>query len=420
MTYAYPAPRTGTAQDLLRVVTRAYELELERSGALLPEKSDAARRWIEPWFRGIGIVLALVMELVPADWTVAFHDRLFASLSAPRSYPFDPESPVVVRARALAADLEKRTGRAPALLALISHPPVMGALAHLNFELVRHATLALRAVRGRPCRPRLVTAIDPFALDTTSIFEEGLYAGYMGTFHVGIDRLAFGRGHPGTALTPRAAWTAMPLRLLRVLAEGGEIGLVLSGGVPATGRVLYGVREWARAARALSPLRTRPADVERALRADASFSRFERGAQVVAPSARAWRLLDAWLMTTAAGLLPDETIEAAAASALACLDVPAAARPELLADLARDLSRETPRRRRLFRVLAGRVARRRPLVLIPVVHGTDPLGVSTREAWSWEWKGPGRLTARRADAPGTAVETTPDAFADRFVEENFK
>jgi len=40
-------------------------------------------------------------------------------------------------------------------------------MAHLNFELVRHATLALRAARGRPCRPRLVVAIDPFALDTT-------------------------------------------------------------------------------------------------------------------------------------------------------------------------------------------------------------------------------------------------------------
>jgi hypothetical protein len=421
MAYAYPAPRTGTAQDLFRAVTRAYELELERSGTRLPEKSEAARRWVEPWFRALGVALAKVLEVAPADWVVAFHERVFRSFSAPRSYPFDPGSPVVARARALAADLETRTGRAPALLALISHPPVMGDLAHLNFELVRRATLVLRELRGRPCRPRLVVAIDPFALDTTSIAEEGFYAGFMGSFHLGIDRLVLGRGRPGTALTPEAAWAAMPRRLLRVLSRGGEVGLVLSGGVPSTGRVLYGVREWARSVRAFSPLRDRPADAERALRAEPSFARFTSGpASSALPPAWAWRLLDVWLMTAAAGLLPGESVQAAAAAALSCLEVPEAQRPGLLADLARDLERETPRRRRLFRLLAGRVARRRPLLMIPVVHGTSPLGVSTLEAWSWEWAGPGRVVARRAGAPGDAVETTPEAFAERFVEENFK
>jgi hypothetical protein len=289
---------------------------------------------------------------------------------------------------------------------------------------VRHAILALRAVRGRPCRPRLVVAIDPFSLDTTSIVEEGLYAGFMGTFHVGIDRLALGRGHPGTALTPLAAWAAMPMRLLRALSEGGEIGLVPAGGVPSTSRVLYGVRDWARAARGRSPLRGSPAEVERALRADPSFARFERAAAAAAPVApapgRTWRLIDAWLMMAAAGLLPDENADGAAVAVLACLAVPPAERPGLLAELARDLSRETPRRLRLFRLLAGRVARRRPLVMIPIIHGLDPLGVAVGEAWSWEWTGPGRVTARRAGDPLVSVETTPEAFAGRFIEENFK
>ena len=109
--------------------------------------------------------------------SVAFHDRLFAALAAPHSYRFDREVPTVLRARALAARLEAETGKAPALLALISHPPVLGELAHMNLELVRHATLALRAVRGRPCRPRMVAATDAFALDSISIWEEGIYAG---------------------------------------------------------------------------------------------------------------------------------------------------------------------------------------------------------------------------------------------------
>ncbi|MFI5363677.1 MAG: hypothetical protein ACHQ49_17060, partial [Elusimicrobiota bacterium] len=375
MAFSYPNPRTGTAQDLLRVVTRAYEFELERRGVRLPEKSEASRRWVEPPFRALGVLFSKVLEAVPADWTIAFHDRLFSALAAPASYRFDAESPVILRARSLAADLEKRTGRAPALAALISHPPVLGDLAHMNFELVRHATLALRAARGRPCRPRLVAAVDPFALDTVSIAVEGLYAGFMGTYHLGVDRLAFGRRHPGTLLTPWTAWTAMPQRLLRTLAEGGEVGLVPAGGVPSTSRVLYGVREWARAARAHSPLRARPAEVERALRSDPSFARFEAAVESVAmPARRPWRLIDAWLMTAAAGLMPDETAAAAAAAALACLAVPAPRRAELLAGLERELTRETPLRVRLFRLFAGRVARRRPLVMIPIVHGIDPLG----------------------------------------------
>lgn len=420
MPYVYPAPKTGTAQDLLRVVTRAYELELEKSGAVLPVKTDFQRRWIEPAFRAVGVCAAWLMEILPADLVVAVHDRLYAFLSAPRSYPFDPASPSLVRARALAERLRRDSGREPALLALISHPPVMGDLAHLNFELVRHASLALRQIRGRPCRPRLVAATDPFALDSTSIVGEGIYAGFMGTFHIGVDRLAFGRGHLGPELTPQASWAAMPQRLFRELSAGTEVGLVLAGGVPTTGRVLYGVREWIRGARKRSPKRGAPAEVERRLEADASFARFEEAvAETVFVLPGTWRVIDAWLMAAAAGLLPGETIAKAAGAALACLAVPEAERPALLADLARNLARETPHRRRLFRLLAGRVARRRPLVLIPVIHSTRPLGVAAREAWSWEWLAPGRVRARRADAPDAPIETTPELFADRFVEENF-
>jgi hypothetical protein len=158
--YSYPAPRTGTAQDLLRVVTRACELELEKMGApSFPVKTETSRRFVEPLFRLVGIAAAKLVEALPGDWVVALHDRMFRELAAPRSYPFDATRPEVVRARALAARLEAETGREPALLALISHPPVLGALAHLNFELVRHATLALRgraarAWSSRPTRSR--------------------------------------------------------------------------------------------------------------------------------------------------------------------------------------------------------------------------------------------------------------------------
>ena len=420
MPSAHPSSRTGTAQDLLRIVTRAYELELERAGIPLPVKTEFQRRFIEPFFRVLGVGAGKLMEAVPGDWNVAFHDKVYARLSSPNVYPFDAGGPAILRARALARDVEARAGRAPALLALISHPPAMGNLAHLNFELARHATLALRAVRGRPCRPRMVAAIDPFALDAANIVEEGLYAGFMGTYHLGLDRLALGRGHAGPSLTPRASWTAMPARLLGVLAGGGEVGMVLSGGIPTTGRVLYGVREWARRVRRESPYVADAPAAQARLRADASFRRFERVAaeQAFMPKG-IWRVFDAWLMAACAGLLPGESVEDAAVAAVSALEVPDARRPALMLDLRRDLTRETPVRRRLFRIIASRAVRRRPLVLLPIVHSVAPPGVSVREARAWEAAGPGRVRVRRADAPDVASETTPDAFADLFVEENF-
>jgi hypothetical protein len=417
--YSYPAPRTGTAQDLFRVVTRAYELELERTGVHLPEKSELSRRWIGAAARGAGACIGALLEFVPADWTVAFHDRLFAALSAPYSYSFLSDAPSVQRAKALTADIKARTGRDPALLAMISHPPVMGRLAHLNLELVRHATLALRSVRGRPCRPRMVTAIDPFALDTLSVYEEGLYSGFMGSFHVGVDRLAL-RIDGGLGFIRRSRWFTMPARLLHALGEGGEIGLVPSGGVPSTGRVLYGVRDWARRIRRLSPLNGHPVQAEARLRSDASYRRFLDGpAKTLLPARRVWNGLDAWLMAVGAGLMPGETIEAAGASALASLEVPEDRRAELLADLKRDFRRETPSRRRLFRLLASRVLRRRPIVFLPIVHSVEPLGIRVLDARSWERSSSGALSVRRAETPEVATDTTAEKFAVEFIEENF-
>ena len=417
MAQGYPSARTGTAQDLMRVVTTAYERSLDAGGTVLPRKSEAQRALLEPFSRAAGMILAAIMERVPADWTVAFHNKLFLHLSGEVSYRFDARSAVISDARALAARLERESGKAPALLAAISHPPVMGDLAHLNFELVRHSILALREIRGRPCRPRLVVAVDPFALDTINVLEEGLYAGFMGSFHLGIDRLALGRGHPGPFLSPQTRWDRMPLRLFKTLAEGHEVGIVLSGGVPSTGRVLYAAREWARRALAASALRSDPSRALACLRGDMSYSRFEQAAEsIISLPKGPWRLLEAWLMTTAAGLLPGETADSAARAALACLKVSDTSRAALLAELATDMARETPARRRLFRLLVGRVARRRPLVLLPVVHRTSPLGVEERAAWGVTWEGIGLARVTRGSESSVM---TSEELAERFTQENF-
>ncbi len=405
----------------MRVVTKAYENYLESKGIVLPQKTQIQRIFLEPFARLAGLFLAAILERLPASWAISFHDKLFSRLASGRAYLFNPDSAAIIDARVLSARLEKESGRTPALLAAISHPEGTEELAHLNFELVRHAILALREIRGRPCRPRLVVAIDPFALDTVSILEEGLYAGFMGSFHLGLDRLAFGRGHPGPWLSPQTHWDRMPLRLFSSLAQGGEIGMVLSGGVPSTSRVLYGAREWARRALSASPLHAYPLRALACLRNDAAFARFENSAAGIVPLSRGpWRLVEAWLMMAAVGLLRDESVEPVARALLACVQVPEAARDAIVSELACDLARETPARRRLFQILVGRVVRRRPLLLIPVVHRLDPLGVSEREAWGIVWAGTGRVRVIRAGSPDRSVEMTATELAERFTIEHFQ
>ncbi|UPT74364.1 MAG: hypothetical protein M0D55_01045 [Elusimicrobiota bacterium] len=99
MATVYPSARTGTAQDLMRVVTKAYENRLAADGTVLPRKTEAQRRLLEPVTRLGGMMIALVMELVPADWTVAFHNKLFLGLaggaptrSTPRPRPCAPRA----------------------------------------------------------------------------------------------------------------------------------------------------------------------------------------------------------------------------------------------------------------------------------------------------------------------------------------
>jgi len=124
-------------------------------------------------------------------------------------------------------------------------------------------------------------------------------------------------------------------------------------------------------------------------------------------------------MHAAAGLIPNETTGTVAREELESLAVSEDARVVLLEELSQDMSRETPARRRLFRLLVGRVARRLPLILIPVVHRTEPLGVEEREAWGVTWAGAGRARVVRAGRPDRPEEMTAEELAERFTKENF-
>src|SRR5208282_4717757 len=97
-------------------------------------------------------------------------------------------------------------------------------------------------------------------------------------------------------------WTRLPRRFLRLLRDGGEAGMVLSGGIPETGRLLYCAREWVRRMRAQSPLRGQPGEILRRLRTLPEFARFEAGTPLGEGIKRsAARILEAWAMEALSG-----------------------------------------------------------------------------------------------------------------------
>jgi hypothetical protein len=432
--YQYPTVKTGTSQDLLTVVTKHYERFLAGSDITLPEKGPALRMALETPFVLLGKAVAAAMRLMPADTALKAHDKLYAGLSAPKSYPFDPANPALERARAEARRLKKETGLEPALLALISHPPVLGDMAHMNFELVRHACHALRAARGAPCRPRLVAAIDPFALDTTAIHEEGLYAGFMGTYHLGLDRLSLIRNPVSRLFLPRTSWDRMAHRFLSLLERGGEAGMVLAGGVPSTTRTLYASREWVGEARRLSPLRNAPAQVLSRLRLLPGFGELERNGPH-GPARSVWRLAELYAMAFLSGVFVSDAAVGKSCADLGCLDeqgratmlgflaalgLDGAQSEESLSRLTEELGRETPFRRRFFRILAGRVVRRRPVVLIPIVHRVKPdLGIEIRDAWGLSGYAKGMMSAMLAGPTPSEWRMRPQDLAVQFGRDNF-
>ncbi len=428
----YPVGRTGTAQDLMGILTGASDRICARDHIVLPHKHPAARLLLEAPFNLCGIFLRWVLELAPADAVLALHDRIYRLLAGGRTYPFDEASPALARAKDQALLLQEQ-GREPALLSMISHPAVLGEMAHLNFELVRHACRALRLVRGRPCRPRLVVAVDPFALDTASLAAEGAYAGFMGLYHLGLDRLAFSRSGHSSCLVAKTAWPNLIWRLLRRLAGGGEAAMAVSGGVPATARVLYTTREWVGRHRRLSARRGQPEKVLSGLRGFADFRKFESdGPHSEDLRSNAWRMVEGWAMSAVAEHLGGEPSCAETGvltprarqvleSCLEALDVPSLEQDAALLELSEEFQRETPFRRRLFQIVAGRMLRHgRPVMFLPVVHRDVPrLGVEVKEAWCWLGMTQGVIQARRLGAQPHPWQGTAEDFAVEFGRENY-
>jgi hypothetical protein len=221
----------------------------------------------------------------------------------------------------------------------------------------------------------------------------------------------------------------MAYRLVAQLSGGREVGIAIGGGVPSTARVLYAAREWAGSWRRKSPLRQSPAEILRRLRQNEDYLKFEQSGPC-GPGLRknAGRMLEAWVMEA----LAESGEEPSSAESghlslkarrrlddcLSAMGFSPEDRPAAVEELAAEIARETPYRCRFFRLLAGRVLRRRPIVFLPIVHRRDGgvYGVDIKDAWAMV---AGRAGNLQGLSPAGSWKGEAGAFAREFIKGNF-
>lgn len=359
-------------------------------GVRMPEKTRRARAIFEPPFNLVGLLIRAVGELLPPEAMLEAHERVFTEIAKPFSVPYSG-GPVLERARDEVRRIEKETGRRAAILCLTSHFPVTEEFLNANPEMMRHVFRGLAAARGAASRPRLVVAVDPFALDLVGLIQEAAYAGFMGTYHVGVDRMFSSRLSVGRALLTKTAWARAGWRLVSALNGGGEIGMVLAGGVPRTARVLYTVREhMLRMRRGRS---SHPAQVLAVLKKEADF---EGVTQTLKRRQSAWRVAEAYVISALIGRGGEEEaameeLEKGKLNRKALKRLQAYGRALGLTDvqvdagltaLKKEYARETPYRERFFRILAKRVvAKGTPVVLLSLAHRLTAQTASPELIW---------------------------------------
>jgi len=369
----------GRYEDILLLIARREGRLQDR---VLPSKPRLLHWIFEPFCHLVGLFCAWWAMLAPADWAMAVQDFVFRAAEGSRpDFPFEPESPALAETAALLKEAEARIGERPAVVCLLAHPPVDGDLLYLNLELFRHALRGVRRIRGYPCRPRLLNAVDVYALDMLAMYEEGIYTGFMSTAHLGFDRIPGQRKGPGRWIFSGKVWSSTVWRILRTLHRSRDFLMVPGGGVPVTARLFYCTRELAgRLCRESAAQGRRAADVRKALLdASPAFRQFLDSAAIGdGLKKNLWRCIEAWLVSLqtdkeaflqARGGQPALAVENALEEL--CLALGRSDAKAVREDFRREFRRETPYRERFFEMLAGRVVGRgTPVVLLPLGFGS--------------------------------------------------
>ncbi len=373
-------PATGLYDDLLMLLARSEERRLEGTN---PVKRRGGRIWMEPFWNALGVLIAVAFRILPAEATAKLHDIVFlAVIGGKETYPLESDCVSFRQSADLCAQARESTGSDAAIYCLTSHPPACGELLYLTVEIMRHALAGLRRIRGEPCRPRLVIAMDYYALDMLKMYEEGAYAGFVGRYHLGFDRLVHLRPLLGRkVLGSRTGWPSTARRVFETLGSGGEVAMVLGGGIPVTSRMFYCTREFVGRLYRERPGAATPVQIrERLVQIAPDFGEF-MGSGVLGGALKSniRRAMEAWVLSGLTGESefkevgagrPTEACREALAAVAKALGWEEPRARAAFVDFEEEFKRESPYRERLFSLLARRVVGRgRPVVVLPLTHG---------------------------------------------------
>lgn len=291
----------------------------------------------------------------------------------------------------------------------------------------------MRSLHGARRPFRIVAAVDVMALDTLHLYEEGLYAGGVGLYHVSTDRLPSMRNPVQGLLFGGISYRYASWRLQIALRSKHNLVMTLAGGVAETARLLYTTRELVWRLRQQSA--KRPREVLEALSSDAGFRRFAENFQ---EGGNVWKRVECYLAALFARdplaaavprgkLAPCETGDldpedlAAIRTVAAAFGLEPPAVEEIVAGFLEEFRRITPYRERLFRILLRRVVRKgTPILILPLdfsLEHTSPILQRPPIALVPGTNGPQRV---RLEGSAIVVEPIDEVgFARDWVRETF-
>ncbi|MBI4248104.1 MAG: hypothetical protein HY611_01275 [Elusimicrobia bacterium] len=340
------------------------------------------RTAVDPLVNALGRLAGWLLLLSGSGILFWFHDALLSLINPSHLQKLVPES----QARQenilpLLKQFKRLSDRDCCFLILFSHPEAGKKMRLFSLALYQHVfhigTFLYRSGWARSY-PRLLIAVDPFALDSLDWFTSSFYAGIARTLHISLDRQPSRLGWLQRALfLGKSAPTEAGFRFIAHLKPGHAVALAQAGGEPRNSRLLYTAREFVTALskhemdfdkgeflarlaeEGLLPPKTladvagqAPQWTQRRLFLEVLFPLLNRGVLESGKISRGRKQLLTRLLL-AAGISEARTAE-------------------LCDGFEEEFKRNTPYRERLFNILLDRIIKPGiPLMLIPLWHDWD-------------------------------------------------
>jgi hypothetical protein len=393
-------------EDLMAQVVAADILRRSQAGETSVLRHTRAKRiWLEPWFNLLGLGIGQLLLMLP--WALRWRadQKIVAALGARPAESCPSFTPAVLQLIALTERLYRETGQWPAAMVFTSHPPTIGSLEWLRFEVARQGLRVANAFveisqAGHLYRaaPECFVAIDPFALDTVATPIAALYAGFMRRVYLAWDRQSGMQSvFQRFGVLARTGYAQIAFRLIKRLKRGAPVVIVLPGGLPQNARMLYAAREFV----SRLPVQTWPYPKRVAQK---------KWMDVVA------KPVDG-VLPIATGVLPDAT-RRDLGQLLNEWGISTVEHARWLDQFAKEFQQDVPYRTRLFRMLLERLVRRgKPLIWIAVAHRTQAPHVQIALPWGAYRSGQGDLRIiHGAEGPSEPLDDVAQV-AMRFSQE---